>query len=161
MMVCRTAALRKIGRMVAGSLLLAALAGCQILNAVTEPLDLYTVTPKSTFDPDLPDVFWQLTVEEPVAAGNLNTGRIAIAMSPTSSDYYSKTAWTDRLPLMAQTRIVDSFENTDKIVAVARDPSGLTPNYLLQSDLLNFPARYFFGGASTVCVCSTLKLVRI
>ena len=107
MTVCRAATLRRGGRMIAAVMLLAALSGCKILNAVTEPLDLYTVTPKSTFDPSLPDVFWQLTVEEPVAAGNLNTGRIAIAMSPTSSDYYSKTAWTDRLPLMVQTRIVE------------------------------------------------------
>jgi cholesterol transport system auxiliary component len=161
MMVCRTAALRKIGRMVAGSLLLVALAGCQILNAVTEPLDLYTVTPKSTFDPDLPDVFWQLTVEEPAAAGNLNTGRIAIAMSPTSSDYYSKTAWTDRLPLMVQTRIVDSFENTHKIVAVSRDSIGLRPNYVLQTDLRNFEALYYYGGAPIVRVRIVAKLVRM
>src|SRR5258708_16586453 len=148
MMVCRTAALRKIGRMVAGSLLLAALAGCQILNAVTQPLDLYTVTPKSTFDPNLPDVFWQLTVEEPVAAGNLNTSRIAIAMTPTSSDYYSKTAWTDRLPLMVQTRMLDSFENTHKIVAVSRDSVGLRPNYVLPPGLRNFGAICFYGGAA-------------
>lgn len=156
MTVCRMA-----GRMTASVMLLAALAGCQILNAVTEPLDLYTVTPKSTFDPSLPDVFWQLTVEEPVAAGNLNTGRIAIAMTPTSSDYYSKTAWTDRLPLMVQTRIVDSFENTHKIVAVSRDSIGLRPNYVLQPDLRNFEAMFFYGGAPIVHVRVVVKLVRM
>src|ERR1700730_1803605 len=152
MTVCRVAALRRAGRMTAAVMLLVALSGCKILNAVTEPLDLYTVTPKSTFDPNLPDVFWQLTVEEPVAAGNLNTSRIAIAMSPTSSDYYSKTAWTDRLPLMVQTRIVDSFENSHKIVAVSRDSIGLRPNYVLQPDLRNFEALYYYGGAPIVRV---------
>ena len=70
------------------------------------------MTPKSTFDPDLPSVYWQLAVEAPAAAANLNTGRIAIALTPTSTDYYAKAAWTDRAPLMVQTRIVDSFENT-------------------------------------------------
>ena len=97
----------------------ASLAGCALLQAA-DPQDLYTVTPKSTFEPDLPAVYWQLTVEAPAAAANLNTGRIAIAMTPTSSDYYAKAAWTDRAPLMVQTRIVDSFEKTRKIVAVAR-----------------------------------------
>ena len=92
----------------------ASLAGCQLLNAVTEPIDLYTVTPKSTFDPDLPAVYWQLAVEAPAAAANLNTGRIAIALTPTSTDYYANAAWTDRAPLMVQTRIVDSFENTQQ-----------------------------------------------
>jgi cholesterol transport system auxiliary component len=161
MNVCRAVGLRSAGRMIAGVVLLAALAGCQILNAVTQPLDLYTVTPKSTFDPNLPDVFWQLTVEEPVAAGNLNTSRIAIAMTPTSSDYYSKTAWTDRLPLMVQTRIVDSFENTHKIVAVSRDSIGLRPNYVLQPDLRNFEAMYFYGGAPIAHVRIVAKLVRM
>lgn len=161
MTVRRMAALRITGWMTAGALLLMGLAGCQLLSAVTEPLDLYTVTPKSTFDANLPDVFWQLTVEEPAAAGNLNTSRIAIAMTPTSSDYYSKTAWTDRLPLMVQTRIVDSFENTHKIVAVSRDSIGLRPNYVLQPDLRNFEVMYFYGGAPIVHVRIVVKLVRM
>jgi cholesterol transport system auxiliary component len=97
----------------------ASLAGCALLNAA-DPQDLYTVTPKSTFDPDLPSVYWQLAVEAPAAAANLNTGRIAIAMTPTSSDYYAKAAWTDRAPLMVQTRIVDSFENSHKIAPSPR-----------------------------------------
>ena len=96
------------------------LGGCELIKAAEEPTDLYTITPKSTFDSDMPTVFWQLAVEVPAAAANLNTGRIAIAQTPTSSDYYAKTAWTDRAPLMVQTRIVDSFENSHKIVAVAR-----------------------------------------
>ena len=33
------------------------LAGCQLIEAADEPHDLYTVTPKSTFDPDLPSVY--------------------------------------------------------------------------------------------------------
>ena len=44
----------------------AVLAGCQLLSAVSDPIDLYTVTPKSTFDPDLPAVYWQLAVEAPL-----------------------------------------------------------------------------------------------
>ncbi len=139
----------------------AALAGCQLIDAATEPTDLYTVTPKSTFDPSLPAVYWQLAVEVPVAAANLNTGRIAIAMTPTSTDYYAKTAWTDRAPLMVQTRIVDSFENTRKIVAVARELIGLRANYVLQPDLRNFEALYYYGQPPIVRVRIIAKLVRM
>jgi len=139
----------------------AALAGCQLIDAATEPTDLYTVTPKSTFDPNLPAVYWQLAVEAPVAAANLNTGRIAIAMTPTSTDYYAKTAWTDRAPLMVQTRIVDSFENTRKIVAVARESIGLRANYVLQPDLRNFEALYYYGQPPIVRVRIIAKLVRM
>jgi cholesterol transport system auxiliary component len=134
----------------------ALLAGCQFIKAVdeaTEPQDLYTVTPKSIFDPDLPSVYWQLAVEPPAAAANLNTGRIAIALTPTSTDYYAKAAWTDRAPLMVQTRIVDSFENTRKIVAVARESIGIRSR--------NFEALYYYGKPPIVRVRIIAKLVRM
>jgi cholesterol transport system auxiliary component len=137
------------------------LAGCELIKAAEEPVDLYTVTPKSTFDPNLPDVYWQLAVDLPNAAANVNTGRIALAMSPTSSDYYSKTAWTDRAPVLVQTRIVDSFENSKKIVAVARESIGLRANYVLQTDLRNFEAMYFYGKPPIVKVRIVAKLVRM
>jgi cholesterol transport system auxiliary component len=140
------------------------LAGCQFISAVdsaTEAQDLYTVTPKSTFSPDLPAVYWQLAVEVPAAAANLNTGRIAIAMTPTSTDYYAKSAWTDRAPLMVQTRIVDSFESTHKIVAVTRESIGIRANYVLQPDLRNFEAIYYYGEPPIVRVRVIAKLVRM
>jgi cholesterol transport system auxiliary component len=137
------------------------LGGCELIKAAEEPVDLYTLTPKSTFDPTLPDVYWQLAVEVPNAAANVNTGRIALAMSPTSSDYYSKTAWTDRAPVLVQTRIVDSFENSKRIVAVARESIGLRANYSLQTDLRNFEAMYFYGKPPIVKVRIVAKLVRM
>jgi cholesterol transport system auxiliary component len=139
----------------------AALSGCELIKAAEEPTDLFQVSPKSTFEPDMHDVLWQLAVEAPVAAANLNTGRIAIAQSPTSMDYYAKMAWTDRAPLMVQTRIVDSFENSHKIVAVAREAIGLRADYVLQPDLRNFEAMYFYGGAPIVHVRIVAKLVRM
>ncbi len=147
------------GLIAAGAALI--LGGCELIKAAEEPTDLYTVTPKSTFDSDLPAVYWQLAVEVPAAAANLNTGRIAIAQTRTSSDYYAKTAWTDRAPLMVQTRIVDSFEYTRKIVAVAREAIGLRADYVLQPDLRNFEAMYFYSGAPIVRVRIVAKLVRM
>jgi cholesterol transport system auxiliary component len=149
-----------IVRLVVCAAAAASLAGCALLQAA-DPQDLYTVTPKSTFEPGLPAVYWQLTVEAPAAAANLNTGRIALAMTPTSSDYYAKAAWTDRAPLMVQTRIVDSFENTRKIVAVARESIGIRANYVLQPDLRNFEALYYYGEPPIVRVRIIAKLVRM
>ena len=137
------------------------LGGCQLINAAEEPTDLYTITPKSTFEPDMPAVFWQLAVEEPNASAYLNTSRIAIAQSATSSDYYAKTGWTDRAPLMVQTRIIESFENSHKIIAVARESIGLRANYVLQSDLRNFEAMYIYGKPPIAHVRLVAKLVRM
>ena len=149
-----------IARLAALAAAATVLASCALLEA-PEQQDLYTVTPKSIFDPDLPSVYWQLAVEAPVAAANLNTGRIALALTPTSSDYYAKAAWTDRAPLMVQTRIVDSFENTRKIVAVARESIGIRSNYVLQPDLRNFEALYYYGKPPVVRVRIIAKLVRM
>ena len=132
-----------------------------IKRARSEPIDLYTVTPKSTFDPDLPAVYWQLAVEAPAAAANLNTGRIAIAMTPTSTDYYAKAAWTDRAPLMVQTRIVDSFENTPQDRRGGPRIDRLRANYVLQPDLRNFEALYYYGKPPIVRVRIIAKLVRL
>ena len=148
----------RFAALAAGALLLG---GCELIKAAEEPVDLYTITPKSTFEPDMPAVLWQLAVEVPVASAYLNTSRIAISQSPTSSDYYSKTAWTDRAPLMVQTRIVDSFENSHKIVAVARESIGLRANYVLQSDLRNFEAMYFYGPQPIAHVRLVAKMVRM
>jgi cholesterol transport system auxiliary component len=137
------------------------LGGCELIKAAEEPTDLYTLTPKSTFESDMPSVLWQLVVEVPNASAYLNTSRIAIAQTPTSSDYYAKTGWTDRAPLMVQTRIVDSFENSHKIVAVARESISLRANYVLQTDLRNFEAMYFYGGAPIAHVRLVAKLVRM
>jgi cholesterol transport system auxiliary component len=145
----------------AAAVALSACSAISALDSAGEPTDLYTVTPKSTFDSDLPDVYWQLAVEVPVAAASLNTGRIALQMTPTSTDYYAKVAWTDRAPLMVQTRIVDSFENTRKIVAVARESIALRANYVLQPDLRNFEAMYFYGQPPIVKVRIITKLVRM
>ena len=62
---------------------------------------------------------------------------------------------------MVQTRIVDSFENSHKIVAVARESIGLRANYVLQSDLRNFEAMYFYGKPPIVHVRIVAKLVRM
>jgi cholesterol transport system auxiliary component len=150
-----------IARLVACLAAASLVGGCELIKAAEEPVDLYTVTPKSTFEGDLPNVYWQLAVEVPNAGANLNTGRIAITNSPTSYDYYSKTAWTDRAPMMVQTRIIDSFENSHKIVAVAREAIGLRANYVLQVDLRNFEAMYFYGGTPIVHVRMVAKIVRM
>lgn len=114
-----------------------------ILPGQGDPAQLYTLTPKSTFAADVPKVAWQLVVDPPVAAAGLNTSRIALQRTPVSLDYFAKANWTDSAPLMVQTLLIESFENTNKIVAVARESVRLRPDYLLQTELREFHAEYF------------------
>ena len=141
-----------------------ALAGCSgMLPGQGAPAQLYTLTPKSSFAADLPTVAWQLVVEQPVAAAGLNTSRIALQRTPVSLDYFARANWSDTAPAMLQTLLVESFENTRRIVAVARESVRLRPDYLLQTDLREFAAEYFPDAARPplVRVRMTAKLVRV
>jgi cholesterol transport system auxiliary component len=71
-----------INRAVLLGLMLFTASGCGVLPEVNEPLRLYTLTPKTTFDGTLPKVDWQLVVELPNAAAGLDTSRVALARSP-------------------------------------------------------------------------------
>lgn len=142
----------------------ASLGACaSLLPGQGAPAQLYTLTPKSSFAPDLPRVTWQLVVEQPVAAAGLNTSRIALQRSPVSLDYFARANWSDTAPALVQTLLVESFENTGRIVAIARESVRLRPDYLLQTELREFAAEYFPdpGQPPLVRVRLIARLVRV
>lgn len=117
-----------------------ALSACGGLLPQAAPSNLYTLSPKTTFSPDLPRADWQLVVEEPYAAGGLDTQRIAIYTNPYEVKYYAEARWAERAPRMVQTLLVESFENTGKIVSVGRQSVGLRSDFNLKSELREFQA---------------------
>lgn len=106
------------------------------------PADLYTLTPKNTFAADLPRARWQLVVEEPLASGGLNSERIALQTAPTRIEYFAGSQWTVRAPQMVQTLLVESFENTERIISVGRQAIGLRSDFNLLTELREFQAEY-------------------
>lgn len=115
------------------------LSGCgATLLSRPDPPDLYTLTPKSTFDADLPVVDWQMLVEEPTASAGLDTQRIAFLDDLVRLQYFASVAWTDRAPAMVQRLMIESFENSNKIRSVGREGFGLRANYILKSELREF-----------------------
>jgi len=136
------------------------LAACQV-PGTGDPPQLYTLTPKSAFAGDLPTVEWQLIVETPVAAAGLSTSRIALQRSPLQLDYFARANWTDSAPLMVQTLLIESFENSKRIVAVSRESTNLRADYVLKTDLREFQAEYDGGGPPLVRVRLSGKLVRL
>lgn len=131
---------RMLGGMAA--LVLLPLPGCGLLPRVNEPVNLYTLTPKTTFSETLPNVDWQLVVETPVAAVSLDTPRIALQRTPLTFEYYANAAWTDNAPAMVQTLLIESFESTNVVEAVGREAIGLRPDYVLKTDLREFQSIY-------------------
>ena len=137
-----------------------ATAGCQLPGSGAPP-QLFTLTPKSNFAGDLPRADWQLAVEMPVASGGIDTSRIALARSPVTLDYFARANWTDTAPRMVQTLLVESFENTGRIVAVGRESSSLRPDYLLKVDLREFQAELRANAPPVARVRLAVRLVRL
>lgn len=122
---------------------LTACGGVSLLGPTGPPPNVYDLSPKSTFDEPLPTVDWQLTVEEPTASRALDTDRISVRPTAFEVGYLSGARWSDRAPRMIQTRLVESFENSDHIVAVGRQTIGLRGDYNLKSELREFQAEFF------------------
>ena len=137
------------------------LAGCAKFSLLPRGVsNLYTLTPKSTFSEALPTVRWQLVIEEPLAGGGLDTARIATSPDPTSLNYFADSRWTERAPKMIQTLLVESFENTGRIVAVGRQAIGLRSDYNLKTEMREFQAESFGDQGRVVRVRINAKLVR-
>ena len=141
-------------------LLAAALPGCSAIPGLGPAPNIYQLAPKTTFHTDLPKVDWQLDVEEPLANGGLDTNRIALMTSPIEVKYFADSRWIDRVPKLMQTLLVESFENTGKIVGVGRESAGLRADYTLKSELRQFQAEFIENDKiPTIRVRLNVKLV--
>lgn len=136
------------------------IAGCGVLEVAGPPPNFYNLTPKSTFRSDLSPVEWQLIIEEPRAAGGLDSSRIALRPHSTELKYFAGARWTQRAPAMIQTLLIESFENTGKIVAVGRQSIGLRSDFVLKTELREFQAEtYGKEGSMAIRVRINAKIV--
>lgn len=144
------------------TLLVGVLSGCGALPVGKPPPQLYTLTPKSTFPDDLPYADWQLGVDRPTSPAGLSTARIAVAKQLFTLDYYAGVQWIDDAPNMVQRLLIESFENSNRIVGVGRESVGLRSNFVLKTELREFQAEYLDGASlPTVRVRLNAKLVKM
>ncbi len=132
----------RLSRRFVPSVLTLTLAGCSGLLGGGEPVHLYRLTPKSTYPPGLPHRSVQLLINEPLAPAGLDKSRIALTRSPVSIDYFADSEWTDRAPLLVQTAILQSFENSRTITAIDRESMGLRADFILETEIRHFEAVY-------------------
>lgn len=136
-------------------------AGCSVLPNPGPAPSLYVLSPKNTYPPELPTLAQQLVIAEPTANRALNTDRIALRPTPEQVKYFSGVRWVNPAPRMVQTLLVESFENSGKIVAVGREAITLQPDYLLLSELREFQADYPPAGkVPNAVVRLNVKLIR-
>ena len=130
---------------IAAALLLAGCGG--ILPKPAPPPALYRLTAVDDFPAAASRSPAQLQIDAPTAEAALDTTRIALSRSPTTLDYFADAAWTDRLPVVMQARLLDSFENAHRVVAVAGGASAARGDAILTIELRHFEADYRAAGA--------------
>ncbi len=120
------------------------LGGCAAVSLATrQPPELFALTPKTTFDPGLPDLDRAvLRVETPTAAAGLNTTRIALKPTPTRLQYYAGATWIEVLPLMVQNLLIESFESTGSVEALGTATPGGRAEWALRVYIREFQAEY-------------------
>lgn len=130
-------------RLLVSGLAAAGLGACSgLLPGQGEPGPIYTLAPRTAGRLPGPPVGWQLLVDLPAAAAGLNSQRIALQPTPSSLQYLARAFWTDAVPTMVQGHLVEAFEGSGRIVAVARETVRLRPDFVLQSEIREFAAVY-------------------
>lgn len=157
-----TAPAARLSRRWLSSIMALAVTGCASLLGVGPAPHLYRVTPKSTYPANLPHPPAQLLVDVPLAPAGLDTSRIALSRSAVSLDYFADSEWTDRVPLLVQTALLESFENSKAITAIDRESAGLRADFILKTEIRHFEALYESpNGAPDVWVAIIARLVNL
>jgi phospholipid/cholesterol/gamma-HCH transport system substrate-binding protein len=106
--------------------------------AKTTVPNYYDLNAPRTFPPSERPAKSQLTVLEPTATLALDTQRIIIAPAASDGTGSDNAQWSDTIPKLVQAKVVQSFENSNYLGAVAKPLEGFNSDYQLAIDLHSF-----------------------
>lgn len=115
----------------------ASLSGCGAVSAVSKasaPLDTYTLSPLAPL-PARGAGSGHLVVELPTTGGELAGDRILIKVSPTQAEYLPDARWSEPVPAMVQTLLVNAVLNQGGFRLVSRVGAGLMPDYTVMTEI--------------------------
>lgn len=80
----------------------------------------------------------QMVVASPTALQTLSDQKIMVRDGNGTISFLGGGQWADRLPNLIQARLINTFENSSKIRAVALPSAGIIADYQLVSDIRSF-----------------------
>jgi cholesterol transport system auxiliary component len=102
-----------------------------------------------------------VVVEIPTPSGVLNTDRIMIRPDTLQAQYLPDVRWGDEVPVMMQTLMLRSLENTNGLRYVGRRPLAGSGDYAIVTELVDFQAELMPDGTGAiVSISMTSRLVR-
>lgn len=120
-------------RRLASAAVLAALAGACSSGPAPTTYDLSAPTAQIRGSSGV-----QVLVAEPAALQSLSTQQIIVKDASGSITFLGGGQWSDNLPRLIQTRLINTFENASQIRNVSRPSSGAVADVQLVSELRSF-----------------------
>lgn len=80
----------------------------------------------------------QLLIAEPTAVKALDSENIVIRLTPSEMQYLANSQWSDRLPKLVQSKLVEAFEDTGRFGGVGRPGQGLAIDFQVVSEIRTF-----------------------
>jgi len=141
----------------ASSLILSACGG-NLLGPPAEAPSIYPVHPRFAVGSG-EKVGWALAILRPDLAGGLDSDRIVLHQPDGTMDFYAKATYPDRLGAIVQQVLLDGFEASGRVDAVAPEQAALHADYNLVTEVKDFSAHYAQAdGIPSVTVAITAKL---
>ncbi len=80
----------------------------------------------------------QILVPEPTAVKSLNSEQVVVRVSQSEIQYLAESRWSDRLPVLVQSKLVEAFENSGRLGGVGKPGQGLAIDYQIVTDIRAF-----------------------
>jgi cholesterol transport system auxiliary component len=123
----------------AAALLVLTLAGCAVLGGKPAPLDTFELSAPSV------DVRAhsrrQILIAQPSALKALDSQNIVIRPSDGSIQFLKGAQWADRLPLIVQARLAETFQRSGSFAGVGKPGEGLAIDYQIIVEVRSFEVR--------------------
>lgn len=133
-----------LARAGAGAILLLGLAACSVLGG-SQPYSIYAPQPVIAAPADGTAVDWQLLVERPRAGETVSAPNLLVMPSPGVYEVFPAARWRDPPPALVGTLLLEAFEQSGRIVGVARASSGVDTDFVLASELRAFQVEIVDG----------------
>jgi cholesterol transport system auxiliary component len=137
------------GFRIGAAALLISLSGCAALPGGGPP-------PLDTFDLSATTVSArahsrrQILIAEPAALKALDSQNIVIRTGPRAIEYLKGAQWADRLPLVVQARLAETFQNAGAFAGVGKPGEGLAIDYQVITEIRTFGIRADMGEVAEV-----------
>jgi len=135
------------------------LASCGILGG-TEPVRILDPGARVTADAAWPRADWSLLVLRPTASQSLDTERIVVRPAPGTLQVYEGAAWPDTAPDLVQTDLLRAFEDSGRILSIARPGGAVRGDFQLATELRAFESIYA-GDRPAAVIELHARLVRV